>query len=279
MSVWIALRALCIGVLLGGCAHTAHAPTAAGPGSPAAAPAPAPAPPGDAERELGPYERQALERADQPTVVGAADLPAVRDPLEPLNRGIFWFNDLTYRYVLSPVGRAYTTWVPQPVKTGVGRFFDNLREPISSLNNLFTAQWGQSGRNLARFGINTTLGLAGVFDPAQAWFELEPAAADFEDTLVHYQLGYGLYLVLPLLGPSDARGLSSVAFDYLTHPAYYLTDRGTGSIVRAVDGVTEQSSLLADYPELVGDAPDRYQFIRNLYMQRALRDAQYGAAE
>lgn len=244
---------------------------------PAPAPASAVENPTFAEEELGPYERQALDPT-APTVVGEDDLPPVRDPLERVNRGIFAFNDRAYRWVLSPVGRFYTENLPAPVQSGVTNFFANLYEPINSLNLLMQGRWADSGRALSRFGINTTAGVLGFKDAANDWFELEPARATFGDTLGHYGVGEGIYLVLPLLGPSDIKGVSTLAFDYLVHPAYYLTDRGTGGWIRLYDGFHGDAGTLAQYPDLAREAEDPYRFIRNLYWQRETRDALYETA-
>ena len=204
-----------------------------------------------------------------PTVVSYNDY---KDPLQWLNRPIFRFNDVSYRYVLSPVGKGYRK-LPQPARKHIGQFFNNLREPLDGVNHLLQGQPAAAGKNLLRFGINSTLGLLGLFDPAASQWGLEHQPATFADTLTTYGAGYGAYLVLPILGPSDLRNGTSLLFDYLAHPVYFVTDRTTGSVVRAADSFQELAPILERYPDLVGEVDDPYLFVRNFYLQQVQRDA------
>ena len=104
---------------------------------------------------------------------------------------------------------------------------------------------------------------------------MEREASSLADTLSHYGVGYGFYLVLPVLGPSDMRDATSMTFEYVTHPLTYIDDEQTAFGLRAVDGFHERRSVLADYPDMVRDVEDPYTFVRNLYLQRALRDAEF----
>lgn len=214
------------------------------------------------------------ERANPPAVV-AMESPTgeYRDPLEIINRPVFHFNDVTYRYLLSPLARGYQHVVPEPVDASLGNFFTNLKEPMYSLNNLFQGRGSGFGTSLLRFGINSTLGLLGFFDPAAAWWGIEQRPSTLRDTLAFYGVGYGAYLVLPLLGPSDLRDGASLTFEYFTHPATYMDDRTAALVLRSADGFHKRAPLLADYPQLLEGAEDRYEFLRNLYLQREQRDA------
>ena len=165
--------------------------------------------------------------------------------------------------------------VPAPVDRGVTNFFTNLHEPMYSLNHLFQGRAGGFGKSLLRFGVNTSIGLLGLFDPAGAWFGIEREASTLSQTLSHYGVGYGFYLVLPVLGPSDMRDATSMTFEYITHPLTYIDDKQTAFGLRVVDGFHERRSILADYPAMVRDVEDPYTFVRNLYLQRALRDAEF----
>jgi phospholipid-binding lipoprotein MlaA len=208
----------------------------------------------------------------EPTVVS---YPEYRDPLIWVNRGIFAFNDVTYRYLLIPVGKGYTRVVPDPVRTSVGNFFDNIKMPISAVNHLLQLEPQLLGRDLLRFGINTTLGLAGLFDPAKAWWGLEKADTDFDETLAGYGVGYGIYLVLPILGPSNLRNSASIVAGHFLNPVVYLLENPERSAVQGFDAFQDYAPGAERYETLREKAEDPYIFFRNLHLQGVQRDEEY----
>ena len=210
----------------------------------------------------------------KPTVVGYPEAE-FSDPLEWLNRPIFTFNDVLYRYALIPLGRGYQTVVPSPVRTVVSNFFGNLREPISALNQLFQLEGREMGGSLARFAINTTIGVLGLFDPATSWFELERRTAHINDTLAHYGVGYGAYLVLPILGPTDLRNGFSTLTEGSVHPIRYLTDDPETLYIQGYEVFHTFAPTGERYQLLRKDKEDPYRFFRNLYLQGVLRDEQF----
>lgn len=226
---------------------------------------------GCATRDAKPQDTE-REMDIEPTVVGYDDY---RDPLIHLNRAVFRLNDVTYRYALIPLSEAYNWGVPDPVKSSIGNFFYNIKMPIYFVNHLFQLQPEGMGRNLLRFVINSTVGLAGLFDPAAAWFELERAPTTFGDTLEGYGVGYGIYIVLPLLGPSDARAGTSLVVDYFLNPVPYLLDQPESTAVMAVDSGQRFASEAPRYLILREKAEDPYLFFRNLHLQGQLRNAEY----
>lgn len=215
----------------------------------------------------GPYQR--LDK-DEATVVAYDDYA---DPLESFNRAMFKFNDVSYRYLLSPLAKGYRKITPKPVNTGISNFFLNLREPLFFINKLLQAEPLDSGKSLLRFGINSTIGLLGLFDPAESWLKLPREKTTFGDTLAIYGVGYGAYLVLPVAGPSDFRSGSSIVLDYFFHPLNYLEDEGTATGLKLFDRFQDNASMLDSYPKMVAEADDPYLFLRNLYLQRLERDA------
>ena len=130
--------------------------------------------------------------------------PADRDPFEPVNRGIFGFNEVVYGWVFEPVSVAYQWVIPGPGRRAVRRFFSNLGEPVTLVNDLLRFRPLQAGSSGARFLINTTAGVGGLFDPATAW-GLEAHTSGFGGTLAVYRVPSGPYLVMPIMGPSTAR--------------------------------------------------------------------------
>lgn len=149
--------------------------------------------------------------------VPGQDRLAEKDPLEKVNRGIWNADQFADRVVLKPVAKGYRAVAPRPVRQGVTNFFANLTEPWSFVNNVLQGQMKRAGRNLKRFALNTTVGLAGFLDHASK-VGIKPANEDFGQTMAHYGVNGGPYLVLPLLGPSTLRDAVGAGVAYLADP-------------------------------------------------------------
>ena len=126
------------------------------------------------------------------------------DPLEGFNRCVEGFNAGCSKYVLYPIGKCYTTIVPSFVRTGIGNFAENLQFPLSLVNNCLQGKFGGAWNETKRFGINTTVGILGFWDPATAW-GIYAQKEDFGQTFGHYGSGPWFYLNIPLMGPSSGR--------------------------------------------------------------------------
>ena len=124
----------------------------------------------------------------------------VWDPLEGYNRLMTDFNDGFQVYVFVPVTDGYKAVVPEGVRNSIGNFFKNLLFPVRFFNNVLQLKLMNAGEEFARFGINTTIGFFGFFDPAKSVFGLQEHPEDFGQTLGHYGVGGGFHLVLPFLG-------------------------------------------------------------------------------
>lgn len=223
------------------------------------------------ERQPSAAETEAPDEP-KPTVVGYNDY---RDPLKPVNRAIFAFNDVAYRYVLIPVANGYVAVTPDPVEASVGNVFYNIKMPIYAINHLLQGKPKQSGHNLARFGINTTVGILGLFDPAANRYDMPRRETHLEATLAQYGAGYGVYLVLPILGPSDVRNGVSQVGDYLMNPVVYLTENPATAAVQSFDYLQEFAPRADRYRTLRKKADAPYIFFRNMYLQGVMRDAEY----
>jgi len=182
-----------------------------------------------ARAELGPIpaETDWLFEDDAPD-------PAERDPLEPINRGIFGFNEVVYGWVFDPVATAYQWAMPGPGRRAVRRFFSNLNEPVTLVNDLLRLRPLKAGSSGARFLINTTAGVGGLFDPAAAW-GLEPHTSGFGGTLGVYRVPSGPYLVMPIMGPSTARDAVGGLVDGIMRPDTWLL-AATPRLVMAAGG-------------------------------------------
>ena len=218
----------------------------------------------------GPYELAAEQNI--PSVVS---YQPPEDTLRFINEPIFKFNDIAYRYVLSPLASGYENIVPEPVDKSISNFFYNLREPLYAINHLLQGDIRSSGKSIARVLINSTVGVLGLFDAADNLVDVERNKTTFGDTLASYGVGYGTYVVLPLLGPSDLRDTASLTFNYFAHPLNYINDDEVATQLLLADGVQAQIPILAQYPNVLADVENPYEFVRNLYMQNLLRDGQF----
>jgi len=193
------------------------------------------------------------------------EIAKLYDPLEPVNRGIFWVNDKLYIYLFKPVAKGLRV-LPEPVRISTSNFFDNLATPVRVVNNLLQLKLDNTGSELARFVINTTLGLGGLFDPAKDW-GLEEKTEDFGQTFGHYGIGHGFYLVLPILGPSSVRdGIGKVGDYFLDPLPYALKSEET----LALWSLKMENSLSLDkdtYESIREHELDPYLFVRDAYNQ------------
>jgi len=195
----------------------------------------------------------------------------VHDPLEGMNRGIFWFNDKLDVFVLEPVARGYDKVLPKPVKDGVHNFFINIRSPIYVVSDIVQLKFGEAGNHTGRFLINSTLGVLGLFDVAKS-FGMEHESEDFGVALGYHGVPEGPYLVLPLLGPSNVRDLFGRIVDIFLNPVYYaneVSDSGTEISygLTAVEAVDDRSNLLEAVESAKEASVDYYSFVKNSFHQ------------
>jgi len=191
------------------------------------------------------------------------------DPIESVNRKIFWFNDKLDVYVLEPVAKGWHWVIPDRVETSVTNFFYNLRFPIHTLNDLLQGKFKDAGIDVGRFLVNTTVGVAGFFDPATGW-GLPLHWEDFGQTLGWWGVGPGPYLVLPLLGPSDLRDGGGLIVDSAASVTPFFVDTYILLGARAVEIVNTRALYLEEVRKAKESAFDYYVFVRNAYLQRRL---------
>mgnify|MGYP006417941127 FL=1 len=188
------------------------------------------------------------------------------DPIEPVNRIIFAFNDTVDLVVLRPLAIAYNWILPDPVILAVRRFFLNLDAPVIAINDLLQGDLMDAGITLGRFGINSTVGLLGLFDPAKT-LDMERHHADFGQTLHSYDVGPGPYLVLPLLGPASSRGAAGKIVDIVFQPMSYLLSGTESLAVAAARGVVRRERLLEPLDELRENSIDYYAGLKAAFWQ------------
>ncbi len=207
----------------------------------------------------------------------------VNDPLEPLNRVIFQFNEAVYDILLTPIAKTYNTVLPEPVRVGVSNLVDHLSSPVTLVNDLLQFELHRAMTTVARFVVNTVIGMGGIADVASG-SGLEQHEEDFGQTLGVYGMGEGLYLVLPLLGPTNPR---DAVGKYVVDPFFdplglYLsnTDRDAESWARTgVSAVDEYAGLVDELEQIKKTSVDYYAAIRSLYRQKRQTEISNGREE
>ena len=198
------------------------------------------------------------------------------DPLEAMNRGIFWFNDQVDTYVLVPVATGWDKIMPNRVQRSISNFFTNLRFPIVTLNNLLQAKFKRAGSDVGRFVVNTTVGIAGFFDPATDW-GMEQHDEDFGQTLGFWGVPPGPYLVIPILGPSDIRDAGGLAVDGFCTVYPWFVDFVYTASAYTVNVINTRSLYLKQVEEAKAASFDYYVAVRKAYSERRKSQVNDGA--
>lgn len=196
------------------------------------------------------------------------DVVTIADPLEPMNRAFFHFNDKLYFWVLKPVASGYKAIIPQPARVCVRNFFSNVATPIRLVNCLLQANFNCGGTEIARFFLNTTIGVAGLFDPAKTKFNIEKQEEDFGQTMGVWGMGPLFYINWPLLGPSSLRDTIGFVADGFLEPQYYLiTSIPIHLSIRSYKIINETSLTIGEYEDLKDAALDPYGALKDAYFQ------------
>lgn len=199
-----------------------------------------------------------------------------QDPFEPYNRAMSNFNEGVDKVLLVPAATIYKEALPRPVRMGVGNFFANLGDLWSFVNNALQAKGQAAADSLARFGINTFIGIGGLFDVASE-AGIERHKQDFGLTLAHWGVEAGPYLVLPLLGPSTLRDMAGLPLDTWGNLARQIHPVATRNSLYGLRFVDRRASLLGATAIRDTAALDPYTFTRDLYLD--LRNQKAGQHE
>jgi phospholipid-binding lipoprotein MlaA len=189
------------------------------------------------------------------------------DPYEGFNRAVFTFNDNADKYVLKPIATGYKTVTPSFVQTGIGNFFANLGDLWTAANNFMQGKGNDGMSDVSRVAVNSTFGILGLIDVA-SMSGLPKHNEDFGQTLGTWGVGPGPYLMLPLLGPSTVRDTAGLPLDFFGDPLHYKEPIYIRNIADGLRIVDKRAALL-DASNLLEDAAlDRYEFIRDGYLQQ-----------
>ena len=199
----------------------------------------------------------------------------VKDCFEGLNRGIFAFNNALDRIIIEPVAKGYR-YLPSPIRSGTSNFISNLSLVVTIPNNLLQGNLGLAGKNSARFVVNSTIGILGLFDPAKSFGLNNYEKEDYGQTLATWGVGEGCYLVLPVLGPSTARDTVASVVNFIGGDAWYniTVDEDTHYVSdfdyyasRAMNGIDFRAKNIESFDSIEDNSIDFYASIRSLYLQ------------
>ncbi len=193
----------------------------------------------------------------------------IYDPIEPINRAIFSFNNLADKIILEPVAKGYRK-LPSPFQSGISNFLSNLRAPLIIVNQLLQGQGKNAAETTGRFLVNTTAGVLGLMDVADK-IGLEEKDEDYGQTLATWGVGDGFYVVLPIFGPSNLRDTAGLVLTAATDPvnAYAVTE-GEGWIVpirTTINAIDRRSKIIDEVNALRNNSIDYYAAVRSSYYQ------------
>jgi phospholipid-binding lipoprotein MlaA len=197
----------------------------------------------------------------------AEQMVEVQDPLEPFNRIMFNVNDALYFWVVKPGSEIYAGIIPEPARIGIRNFFSNLTTPVRFVNCLLQGKSEGADIELRRFAINTTCGILGFGDPALDQYGLESVHEDLGQTLAVYGLGDGFYLVLPFIGPSNARDSVGKLGDWFLNPVSYVEPTEASYGITAIRFTNNSSLHLGEYESFKSMTVEPYIAMRESYAQ------------
>lgn len=191
----------------------------------------------------------------------------VYDPYEGMNRRLYATHDVIDRNVLEPIAHGYRAVTNDPIRTGVSNFLHNLKSPVILANDVLQAEPGRAGTTIARFGINSTLGILGLFDPASG-MGFERHDEDFGQTLAVWGVGSGPYFFVPVLGPTNLRDGAGRVIDMAFDPLNWSQFEGD-SVVRgtrgAMTGISTREALIEEVDGVRENSLDPYVTFRSSY--------------
>jgi phospholipid-binding lipoprotein MlaA len=193
-----------------------------------------------------------------------------KDPWESMNRAVFGFNESLDDYLLRPVAKGYRWVMPDPIENAVGNVFSNLNDIPVTFNNLLQLKFNNALTSSMRVVVNSTFGLGGIIDLASD-IGLEKHDEDFGQTLGYHGVASGPYLVLPFLGPSTTRDAGGRVLDIATDPVFvgsFFVAPFIGPIVGSTRAADTRAGLLKSEKTLDEAALDKYEFVRDAYLQR-----------
>lgn len=209
-----------------------------------------------------------------------AEFEATNDPFEPTNRVVFDVNDFLDRLLFRPIAELYRAMIPPGLRDRLSHVVSNFKEPVYFANNMMQGQFSDAGTSLGRLALNSTVGVAGIWDVSTDW-GMPQKPADFGETLNGWGFGSGPYLVLPLFGPSNVRDAVGLGADSAMSPWQYLaamngvgTENRLNGFYFLADGTVRREANIEPLDALREGSLDFYAQMRSVYRQ--YRDKQLG---
>jgi phospholipid-binding lipoprotein MlaA len=190
-----------------------------------------------------------------------------RDPLEGLNRGLFKVHEVIDGVLLKPVAHIYRGVMPDVAQISVKNVLTNLSSPVVLLNSVLQWDVVNAERTVGRFVINSTVGVAGIFDVATGWGIPKQHNKDFGQTMGVYGVGTGPYLVIPIIGPSDTRDILGFVADIFSDPFTYILTRNEAIALDVTKGLVKRVDYLPLTDRIEQDSLDPYTTYRSIYLQ------------
>ncbi|WP_270936569.1 MlaA family lipoprotein [Falsiroseomonas oryzae] len=221
-------------------------------------------------------------RPDPSDAEAVAEFQANNDPLEPLNRGMYFVNDGLDVLILRPAAEAYRIFLPPEVRTAIRNMLGNLRSPVILVNDVLQGETQRAGTTVGRFLLNTTLGVGGIFDVAKD-FGLLGHTEDFGQTLAVWGMPEGPYLFVPVLGPSNPRDLAGAGVDAASNPLTWISggeffDAASNTRI-VVQGLDTREGLIEPLDAVRRESLDPYATLRSAYRQRRAAEIRNSAPE
>lgn len=193
------------------------------------------------------------------------------DPLEPINRTVFKFNEILDTFLLRPIAVTYRRIIPEGGRRSIRNALDNLTNPVSAVNSVFQGDFDKASRYSWRFVVNSTIGVFGLFDVAKEAGLYVENNEDLGQTLGHYNVGPGFYIVLPVLGPSTFRDTIGNIGDGLMDPFTYVNSTSYHIAKNSVNGIAQRERILDITDGIYDTSFDPYATMRSLYTQNRVR--------
>lgn len=191
------------------------------------------------------------------------------DSLEGYNRSMYAFNTILIGYIFKPVGKMYSFVMPEYMREGFARMADNIEMPDRLINSLLQARWERAGIELARFGVNTTLGVAGFWDFADKHMGMIPQTNSFGMTFAYWGIGQGCYLILPIQGSTTLRDGIGLIGDYFADPITYIPPYTFINFIRlgirAGIELNDMTLVIDNYTRVYDSSKDPYETMKNMY--------------
>ena len=215
---------------------------------------------------------------------GAKDLSnkksgEVKDCFEGINRGVFAFNQALDQIIIEPIAKGYR-YLPSPIRSGTSNVLSNISLVVTIPNNVLQGDLGLAGKNTARFVVNSTVGILGIFDPAAKLGLNDYEKEDWGQTFGKWGVGSGCYIVLPVLGPSTLRDATASLINYSWGNAWYniTVDEDTHYVSdfdyyasRGMTGVDFRAKNIESFDNLEKNSLDFYASVKSLYLQDRIR--------